>query len=83
MNEPLEQVRVPADQYRNNLAGIYDVLNAAGIPVVFLTAPTSHYRDGVPDYLVDQDFARDRDSVKRLHRQYNDIVRQVAARRSA
>jgi lysophospholipase L1-like esterase len=75
---PLEEVRVPADTYRENLTWIRDRFRSAGVPLVFLTAPTSHYRMGVPEYLWERGFVRDAEAAMRLHRQYNGIVREVS-----
>ena len=65
----LEQVRVPTDHYRSNLTAINDVASTIGAPVVFMTAPTSHYRNGFPDYLVDFDFVRDKALAMRTHKE--------------
>ncbi len=46
--------------------------------MVFISAPTSHYRLGVPDYLVDRHFVTDKPSSVALHQSYNQIVREVA-----
>jgi hypothetical protein len=46
--------------------------------VVFITAPTSQYRLGVPDYLENQGFVPNKAAATTLHRQYNEIVRDVA-----
>jgi lysophospholipase L1-like esterase len=72
------QLRVPIAEYRANLAEIERRLRAFGMPVVFMTAPTSHYLFGAPATLVRDRFATDTDSVPRLHRAYNQVVREVA-----
>jgi len=74
----LMEVRVPAEQYRANLLQIKKRFESENIPVVFITAPTSHYRRGVPDYLIELGFAQDKESVLSRHRKYNEIVREVA-----
>lgn len=71
-------LRVPIAEYRENLEDIESRLHALGLPVVFLTAPTSHYLLGAPAQLVSGGFASDRESVPRLHRAYNEVVREVA-----
>lgn len=72
------QLRVPIAEYRSNLEEIERRLRALGMPVVLLTAPTSHYLFGAPASLVQDRFAVDTDSVPRLHRAYNQIAREVA-----
>ena len=71
-------VRVPPAAYRQNLLAIRSLFEAAGVPVVFVTAPAAHARLGVPQEITARGFAVDADSVVRTHRQYNRIVRQVA-----
>jgi len=75
---PINEVRVPLDQYRENLMGIQDRFRADSIPIIFITAPTSHYRLGVPDYLVDMKYVKDKDSAEGMHRNYNEMVRLVS-----
>jgi len=74
----LTEVRVSPEQYRDNLLQIKRRFENENIPVVFITAPTSHYQMGVPDYLIKLDFAKDKKSVLTKHRKYNEIVREVA-----
>ncbi|MCU0612686.1 MAG: GDSL-type esterase/lipase family protein [Candidatus Eisenbacteria bacterium] len=75
---PLDELRVSPKDYRENLTHIHELFRKVGIPVVFLTAPTSHYRLDAPDYLVEREFATDKASSMELHRGYNGIVREVA-----
>jgi len=77
-NMPMDQVRVPIRQYQENLLKIQRVFEERRVPVVFIAAPTSHYRLGVPDYLVDLHFVADKTSSVQLHRSYNQVVREVA-----
>jgi len=72
------ELRVPVEEYRSNLVEIERRLSALGMPVVLLTAPTTHYLFGAPESLVQDRFAIDTDSVPRLHRAYNQVVREVA-----
>jgi len=72
-----DEVRVPPDQYKDNLLEIYRVFDRANVPVIYITAPTSHYRLGVPDYLVKERFVPDKQSAVTLHRQYNRIVKNL------
>ena len=80
---PLDRVRVPADEYRENLRSIQRHFAARGVPVVFVTAPTSHHVLGVPSYLLEQSFVSDIRSVVRVHREYIRMTRQVAAESGA
>lgn len=80
---PLDRVRVPAAQYRENLRAIQRHFAARGVPVVFVTAPTSHHVLGVPAYLLEQGFAADVPSVVRVHREYIRMTRQVAGESGA
>jgi len=77
--KPLDAPRVRPDEYRENLLAIRAVFAARSVPVVFLTAPTSFYRLGVPAKLVEDRFAASGEEAVRLHREYNAIVRDVAA----
>ena len=79
----LEQPRVPLEHYRTNLESIREIFRERGIPVVFVTAPTAHERLGVPDYLVELDFARNPEAVIDLHGRYNEAVREVGRREGA
>ncbi|MBN1424880.1 hypothetical protein JXA88_10015 [Candidatus Fermentibacteria bacterium] len=80
---PLNELRVSPEEYRGNLGYIHDRLTGGGVPVLFLTAPTSHYRWDTPDYLVRKGFASGKQRSQALHRQYNEIVREVARERGA
>jgi lysophospholipase L1-like esterase len=77
--KPLDLPRVLPDEYRANLSAIAALFSARKVPVVFLTAPTTFYKLGVPPKLVDDRFAKSGDDAKRLHREYNAITREVAA----
>lgn len=80
---PLEEPRVLPDEYRANLTAIAALFSARRIPVVFLTAPTTFYKLGVPQKLVDDRFAKSGEEAIRLHRAYNAIVREIAAESGA
>ena len=79
VGRPLASVRVPRDEYEANLTHIGEFFTTRRVPVIFLTAPTAHYTRGVPDYLVKEGFAPDKERVTALHRGYNQIVRDVVA----
>ncbi len=78
-----DSVRVPPDRYRENLVAIASALEAVGTRVVFLTAPSTYPRFGVPGYVIEAGLARDAASAVALHARYNEIVRDVAALRGA
>jgi lysophospholipase L1-like esterase len=75
---PTGGVRVPIDEYAGNLRAIERVFHEHGTKVVFVTAPTSHYALGVPPYLLLLHFVDSAESDVRLHRAYNETVRDVA-----
>jgi lysophospholipase L1-like esterase len=74
----LSSVRVPLDEYVKNLDWIGRRFERDGVPMVLVTAPTSHYRLGVPDHLVELGLAKDERSIVRLHRNYNRALRELA-----
>jgi lysophospholipase L1-like esterase len=76
--KPLEEVRVPANEYRQNLLAIYEIFIKQNVPVIFITAPTSHYRLGVPEILVKLNFVPNKQFAVSMHKKYNEIVREVA-----
>jgi lysophospholipase L1-like esterase len=51
--------------------------------VIFVTAPTSFYGLGVPAYLMQAGLTPDAETVLAEHRDYNQIVREVAREESA
>jgi lysophospholipase L1-like esterase len=76
--------RVSLDDYRQNLERMVDDAGRCGARVALLTAPTAFTDPSdVPDYLVAEGFATDKPSVIRLHREYNEVVREVARSRGA
>ena len=75
---PLDAPRVLPNEYRGNLEAIAALFAARKVPVVFLTAPTTFYKLGVPQKLVDDQFAKSGEEAIRLHREYNAITREVA-----
>ena len=75
----LNEFQVPAPMYRQNLLTIKSVFDQRRTPVIFITAPTSFYRLGVPDRLTfERDFVVDREQLIPTHRHYNQIVRDLA-----
>lgn len=79
--EPLDMSRVPIDRFRANLAGIGDSCSVRGIPVVFATEPSAHLARGVPDFVVESNYARSKEAAIDLYRAYNDAMRAVAVGR--
>jgi lysophospholipase L1-like esterase len=75
---PVDSVRVPLNQYRENLMKIREIFTQQKVPVIFLTAPTALYRIPIPRQLIKLNFARNENTVRTLHRQYNDVVREIA-----
>ena len=75
----IDKVRVPIQEYEENLKEIEKKFDGLHVPAVFITAPTSHYRLGVPDYLVENQYAKSKEEVLILHKAYNEIVREIAA----
>lgn len=74
----IRQLRVPLNQYRDNLRQIEKVFTNKSVPAIFIMAPTSHYKLGVPDYLVEKNFVQDKKTAIRLHKEYNQVVRNIA-----
>jgi lysophospholipase L1-like esterase len=75
--------RVPIEDYEANLRGMVALFAEAGIPVLLITAPSSHAQLGVPRYFVDVQLIDDAQTAVRVHRQYNQVVRKVARSRGA
>lgn len=73
-NRPL---RVSPEDYRNNLLAMVDTARKNGITPILITAPSSHRLGEEPTYLQDRFLAK-LDQLVPLHRQYTDIVREVA-----
>lgn len=78
---PIAEVRVPLNEYRNNLIYIGDMFAAMNVPVIFITPPTSYYALGVPDYYIARGFAASKDKAVAFHKAYNQAVREVAESR--
>ena len=74
----VKEVRVLPDEYRQNLIQINSIFQKQDIPVVLITAPTTHYRLGVPDFLVEKKLGVSKDSIINLHRHYNQLERELA-----
>ncbi|GAB4580341.1 MAG: SGNH/GDSL hydrolase family protein [Anaerolineales bacterium] len=77
-NVVTDQLRVPVEAYRSNLIEISTLFAQDEVPVIFVTAPTSHEQLGVPEELIQRRFAAEPNSVRDLHQVYNQITREVA-----
>ena len=71
--------RVSLPEFRSHLAAMGSTLRELGIPPVYVTAPSSHARLGVPHALIERGLAADEAQVLRSHREYADAVREVAS----
>jgi len=69
--------RVSPDDYRRNLEGMIELARSNQIIPVLLTAPTSHRRGREPEHLAERHLP-DLGRLVPVHREYNDIVRDVA-----
>lgn len=78
-SEILDVPRVSADEYRENLIQIAELVAAAGARAIFLTAPSDHARDGVPEALIADGLATSSATLIDAHDRYNDEVRRLAA----
>jgi lysophospholipase L1-like esterase len=77
-----ETYRVSPVDYRGNLERMIDDAERGGFRIVLVTAPAAYQQAAdVPDYLVQDRFIPDKTTLLTLHREYNEIVRQVARRR--
>ena len=83
--EPTRRATAFADRHRvasgENLSAIGGDAERGGAQVILVTAPGSHERLGVPDYLVEEGFAASKEAVLDRHRHYNEIVRSLARER--
>jgi lysophospholipase L1-like esterase len=77
---PIDALRVPIDAYTTNLEWIGDHFTRLGAIPLFITAPTSHYRLGVPQGLVRANFGPDGKTILARHREYNERVRALTKR---
>lgn len=75
----LGALRVPKEHYERNLRAIHSLFSEAGVPVVFVTAASSHARLGVDPRLIEIGQVPTAEFGIRIHREYNRIVRRVAA----
>jgi lysophospholipase L1-like esterase len=82
-HDVLNEVRVTESEYRDNLKSIDSVFENEKVPVIFMTSPTAHYRLGVPDYLIEDKYAKSKQDAIRLHRGYNLIVKDFAKKNNA
>jgi len=71
--------RVPAPEFERNLRAVARVFQSQGVPVVLVTAPSTHREFGVPSYLVERGFTPDEATAIADHEQYQEVVRTLAA----
>ncbi len=77
--EPLDIVRVPEPEYVSNLTYIGSFFEKMKVPVVFVTAPTTHHKLGVPDYIVTNGYVKDgKEQVIKIHSRYVDLTKNTA-----
>jgi lysophospholipase L1-like esterase len=76
---PLGAPRVPLPEFRSHLRAMGRTLRGLGIPAVYVTAPSSHARLGVPHALIERGLAADEAQVLRDHQAYTDAVREAAS----
>ena len=79
---PLDQNRVPPDQYRENISEITGIFNRTGVPVVLITPPSGQKEIGVPDYLLEKAYAKDKNTIIETHQAYNRILREFAGQKN-
>ncbi len=72
-------VRVPINKYKDNIYRMTEELHHNGTKSILLTAPTSFYHNGVPDYIISSGLAIDRNAAVSKHREYNEIVRDIVS----
>jgi lysophospholipase L1-like esterase len=81
---PARTVRVPPDEYRENLEAIAEGAAGRGARVVWITAPTALSRSAMPEWASEfwgRFYEMTREEVENIpvaHARYNDIVREVA-----
>jgi hypothetical protein len=75
---PLEVVRVPLNDYRNNLEVIGDTIQGTGSQVVLLTVPSAHAALGVPPFLLERGFVLEPNQAVARNYAYNEVVRELA-----
>ncbi|HEX6811376.1 MAG TPA: SGNH/GDSL hydrolase family protein [Planctomycetota bacterium] len=78
---PLSVTRVSESEYAANLERIGETAESAGARVLLMTAPTSADVLGPPAMMIPE-FAESGQAILDRHRRYNEIVREVARRRS-
>ena len=83
IDDILTEVQVPPVQYRDNLLKMKAIFDERRVPVIFITAPTAYYRWGVPDDLLQRKFVLEKQQAIAMHRQYNQIVRDLARQTGA
>ncbi len=75
--------RVPPDDYRNILTEFVALSRERGAVPLLFTAPHNHSLGRVPAYYVESGLAESAEALIRIHHEYNEITREVAARTRA
>lgn len=71
-------VRVPIENYHDNICYMTNELENSGATSILLTAPTSYYTSGVSDHIIKSRLAIDKNSVISKHVEYNEVIRNIA-----
>jgi len=77
------RVRVEPEDYRENLRAIIDLAKERGARTILATAPSNHSLGHVPENFIKTRKAESEETLIIRHRNYNNIVRQVAAEKNA
>ncbi len=77
----LSKVRVPENDYRDNLKKMGEIFSESDCPVIFLTAPTAAYKSGFGYNYTS--FSVNEESVITMHKRYNQIVRETSKKSGA
>jgi len=77
------RIRVAPQDYRENLAAIVELAAERGARPILMTSPSNHSVGNVPAFFIEQRMAESDETLITRHRQYNQIVREVAAGKKA
>jgi len=73
------RIRVAPEDYRENLCGMVDLAKKTGSRAILLTSPSNHSPGRVPEFFVKTQKAESGEALIVRHRNYNEIVRRLAA----
>ena len=77
-NEPIFQPRVSLDDYRRNISTVISTAKKKDIKVLLVTAPEALTSENMAFYVKRGLVTADVDLIK-LHKSYNDVIREIAA----